>query len=174
MSYHFYIELAGSKPLVWRRIIVPDNYTFLQLHLAIQAAFGWENRHLFSFSQKGLADKEHYGLPDPDGPDGYTKIKDASRHYIREVFTHTDKSYIYVYDFGDYWEHKLMLEIKGRSKVTHACCTAGAGACPPEDSGGIEGYKERYLKTPALRDTLQYDPSYFDEKEAKQRMALLG
>jgi hypothetical protein len=63
MIYQFYIELQESDPLVWRRIVVPADYTFYQLHKAIQGAFGWENSHLFQFSESGFSDKAVYGIP---------------------------------------------------------------------------------------------------------------
>ena len=34
-----HIELRGTKPKVWRRVLVPETITLLRLHLVIQAAF---------------------------------------------------------------------------------------------------------------------------------------
>ncbi|MEP7376034.1 MAG: plasmid pRiA4b ORF-3 family protein [Chitinophagaceae bacterium] len=188
MIYHFYIELQETEPLVWRRVAVPRDYTFYQLHLAIQGAFGWENYHLFSFSKKGQLDKLSYGIPDPllDRELMFI-VKDAAKSMITEVFTKPRQSYIYVYDFGDGWHHKLVLERIETATIERAYCAAGAGACPPEDVGGIHGYREMvevfktavhveqasYIQWLGLAPGEKWDPEYFNEREAKKRMALL-
>ncbi len=57
-----HIELRGTKPKVWRRVLVPDTITLLRLHLVIQAAFGWGHSHMHEFI---AGDGERYGTPDP-------------------------------------------------------------------------------------------------------------
>ncbi|MHA1284193.1 MAG: plasmid pRiA4b ORF-3 family protein [Promethearchaeota archaeon] len=50
--YQFKITLLGSDPLIWRRIQVPENYTFREFHVAIQNAMGWNDEHLHEFHLK--------------------------------------------------------------------------------------------------------------------------
>ena len=44
-----HIKLRGTKPKVWRRVLVPETITLLRLHLVIQAAFGWGHSHMHEF-----------------------------------------------------------------------------------------------------------------------------
>src|SRR5688572_21683756 len=122
MINQFYIELQESKPLVWRRIIVPADYTFYQLHMAIQGAFGWENCHLFSFSKHGHLDKVSYGIPDPHNQDRELIVKDAAKSLIGEVFKKEGQFYIYVYDFGDGWKHTVEFEKSAPDKIARPYC----------------------------------------------------
>jgi hypothetical protein len=141
MTYQFYIELLDSEPLVWRRIVVPADYNFLQLHMAIQGAFGWKNCHLFQFSESGFADNTVYGVPGDDFGSGRETI-DAKKAKIKEVLEEEGQIYCYIYDFGDEWTHKLVLEKIEANEMKVPACLEGAGACPPEDVGGIHGYQE--------------------------------
>src|SRR5882724_1679106 len=108
MIYHFYIELEESNPLVWRRIVVPERYTLYQLHMALQGAFGWENSHLFQFCETDLSDATGYGIPYDQDSD--TVVVDARKTKIAKVFKKEGQSYHYIYDFGDYWKHRIILE----------------------------------------------------------------
>jgi Plasmid pRiA4b ORF-3-like protein len=47
--HQFLIVLAGTDPLVWRRVQVPEGYSFWDLHVAIQDAMGWKDYHLHEF-----------------------------------------------------------------------------------------------------------------------------
>ena len=60
MTYQYRITLADTNPLVWRRILIPDNFTLYEFHKAIHAAFGWWNSHLFQFSINGMGDLTAY------------------------------------------------------------------------------------------------------------------
>jgi Plasmid pRiA4b ORF-3-like protein len=139
-ALQFYIELERVSPTVSRQFAVPDNYTFYQLHKAIQGAFGWHNCHLFQFSQQDfMADKLCYGLPDPYGE---LKFKDARQAAIKTVFKSPGQQYLYVYDFGDCWEHRITFEKVIDDEFSRPFCIAATGACPPEDIGGSHGYHE--------------------------------
>ena len=93
----------------------------------------------------------------------------------------------YEYDFGDSWEHELLVEARTEAEAlkTYPACTAGEGACPPEDSGGFPGYQrlkeiladpssEEYeeLRTWAESQTRgKFDPASFDLAEANGRVS---
>ena len=48
-AYQFKIVIKGSKPPIWRRVLVPQGITFEQLHQIIQAVFCWSDYHLYEF-----------------------------------------------------------------------------------------------------------------------------
>ncbi len=86
----------------------------------------------------------------------------------------------YEYDFGDDWQHELLVEkIHPAEKGTHyPICLEGAGACPPEDVGGVPGYAE-FLKAMSdpnhpehqdYRDWIggPFDSQKFDHKKVNQ------
>jgi hypothetical protein len=149
MIYQFYIELRESDPLVWRRIVVPADYSFYQLHKAIQGAFGWENSHLFQFSESGFSDTISYGFAGDDIDPDYVTI-DAKKTKMSRILKKKGQTYCYIYDFGDDWNHQLTLEKIEAKDIVVPWCLDGAGACPPEDVGGMHGYQEmlKVLKKP--------------------------
>ena len=145
MAFQFKIQLKDiSQPPVWRRVLVPKDFTFDRLHEVIQAAFGWENYHLYEFSPQGIGSNP--SITDPNGNDWDEPDMDASETKLNEIFTKEKQTYIYTYDFGDSWEHKITLEkITDDNSSKKAACIGGEGACPPEDCGGVWGY-ESFLK----------------------------
>ena len=141
--YQFKITLRDSKPPIWRRIQVPEIYTFWDLHVAIQDAFGWSDYHLHEFEILHPTSKRkvRIGLPDEDfGRDILANWKQK----ISDYFSLENKKSDYLYDFGDSWEHVITLEkILPRDKdISYPKCVKGKRACPPEDCGGIWGYEE--------------------------------
>lgn len=141
--YQFKISLKGIKPTIWRRIQVPENYTFWELHVAIQDAMGWYDCHLHSFNilnpQTGR--KEEIGIPDEDGE---LEFLAGWKTQISSYFSLQNKKADYDYDFGDNWEHSLLLEkiIPQNFTQKYPLCIGGERACPPEDCGGIGGYED--------------------------------
>ena len=130
------IELAWNKPVIWRRIIVPETMTLGKLHDAIQAAMGWCDCHLHEFEIAG----ERYGIPDPDFDWG---VPVRSERRVRLVTALSgSKTFRYTYDFGDGWEHRIKVEkvLPPDPALATPLCLAGANACPPEDVGGSPGY----------------------------------
>jgi hypothetical protein len=99
-----------------------------------------------------------YGPPDPDG-DGELKLIDAKRTRLHSVLPSVGTSFTYVYDFGDNWQHDVLLEaiVMPVPDVTYPFCNAGERNCPPEDVGGIGGYR-KYLEVMA-------DPSHQEHQD---------
>jgi hypothetical protein len=176
--YQFKMVLKNSKPSIWRRIQVPENYSFWDLHVAIQDAMGWEDCHLHEFTtviSKGkLSDTEHIGIPDPDG---YMEVLPGWKEKIKNWFPKLKKMN-YTYDFGDNWEHSVVLEkiLPKESDKKYPICTGGKMACPFEDSGAIWGYYDKLeiLKNPKhleYRDIVNwigdeyFNPEEFDSRE---------
>jgi hypothetical protein len=161
------ITLADvADPQVWRRVLIPSAYPLDRVHTVIQATMGWQDSHLHAFR---LGD-ESYAAPDPDDEMGYL---DETKFRLGDLVEEGDRI-DYEYDFGDGWEHALVVEARtvGQDGIVYPACVAGEGACPPEDCGGSPGFAEfkAVLAGPpsAERDALlqwaggDYDPIRFD------------
>ena len=138
----FKVTLQDVDPPVWRRIQVPANYTFWDLHVAIQDAMGWHDSHLHSFKvriRKGPS--VVIGIPDEDYESGRETLPGWDIPLARYLTRNGQKA-MYEYDFGDGWEHELVFEGVVPLGPALQCprCIDGARACPPEDCGGPHGY----------------------------------
>lgn len=158
--YQFKISLKGIRPLIWRRIQVPENYDFYELHVAIQDAMGWCDYHLHQYEIVNpiIGEPEIISMPDDECD---IKITDARKAKISKYFK-IIKEAKYEYDFGDSWEHKIVLEkiIPAVEGEKYPKCIAGKRACPPEDCGGVWGYEE-------LADIMS-NPKHPEYKERKE------
>lgn len=180
-AHQFLIVLAGSEPLIWRRIQVPETATYWDLHVAIQDAMSWQDCHLHEFTIGSPAggDPIVVGLPSDEG-DGQTLVASWDRA-IADDFARGDEGIAarYLYDFGDEWAHGLVFEgshpIEGDFR--HARCLGGARRAPPEDCGGLTGYENlvQALADPRHPDhhvmrqwvPAAFDPDAFDPSEVK-------
>jgi len=145
--YQFKITLKGIRPPIWRRIQVPVTYTFWDLHVAIQDAMGWWDYHLheFELDDPFSGKKTNIGMLDDDiEPFDDREILPEEKCVVGDWFSPQNNKARYLYDFGDGWEHEVVLEdILPREKgVEYPVCTGGERACPPEDCGGVRGYAE--------------------------------
>lgn len=130
------LSLRGVvKPPVWRRLLVPADIRLDRLHEVIQTAIGWTDTHLHVFSTRS----GDYGIPDPEL--GYRNERNAR---LAQFLQQPGDRIHYSYDFGDGWEHDIVLETRLNPEpgVQTPACLAGKGACPPEDSGGPWGYAD--------------------------------
>lgn len=141
--YEFVVTLNKIHPPIWRRIQVPENYTFWDLHVAIQDAMGWLDCHLHEFVIKDPASGKSVdiGLPDQEFEDHVVIPGWECR--IADFFSLDNPSALYKYDFGDGWEHDLRLDkiLPSQAKTLYPKCIAGKRRCPPEDCGGVSGYE---------------------------------
>ncbi len=162
------VTLEGSDPPIWRRVIVPERMTFADLHRVIQISMGWSNSHLHRFEVAG----EHLTEFEEDIAVGAI---DSRQVEIRDMkLNRKGKVFSYLYDFGDEWQHEILVEdrLSVEDKAQFPLCVAGERACPPDDSGGVPGY-ERHLSVrldpdhPAAEYTAgwldpEFDPERFD------------
>jgi len=171
------VTLLNVEPSVWRRVLVPATIRLDRLDRVIQAAMGWTNSHLHMF-ERG---PDQYGRPDPDLP-----LHDERKAALRDLVGSEGDSVTYEYDFGDSWDHEILLEewIEAEPGARYPACVAGERACPPEDCGGAFGYMElvEIVATPGHpghKDLLRwlgidkgtdFDPARFDLAEANQRL----
>ncbi len=135
--YQLNISLLGVVPEVWRRVQVSDSDTLAELHDTLQIAMGWTNVHMHMFIHQGTK----YGVPDDQFPDD---TRDEKRTRLRQLLKKEGDNLLYIYDFGDAWEHRVVLEeiLPYDLSQTLPVCCEGARACPPEDVGGPPGYDE--------------------------------
>lgn len=164
LTYQFKIKLRGiSKPPVWRRVLVPANFTFSGFHAVIQKAFGWWKEHLYCFSDGPYCRMLNIAEVREDDW-GNAPDFDARKFTLGEFYgekLNPKHKLCYVYDFGDDWIHDITLEDIIEELHPHASCTAGKGACPEEDCGGPWGYED--MKENGEID----DPKFFDLEAAK-------
>ena len=124
------------EPAVLRRLDVPLGLRLDRLHLALQAAMGWTDSHLYAFN----AGSTEWGVPDPEPCCG---ARSAAAATLRDVIEGTGAKMIrYLYDYGDCWDHAIRIERvhdpePGR---LHPRLIGLQGRCPPEDVGGPPGY----------------------------------
>lgn len=175
-TYQLLVELDWVKPKVWRRLLVPVTIELPLLHVMLLWAMGWDGGHLHEF----VFGHDHYGpseadldLPDEVGDEDGVTLRDALG---------TRKSFLYIYDYGDSWRHKVKVEkiVMPQEPVASALCIGGENACPPEDVGGAPGYAE-FLEAladpthPEHEDRKEwiggsFDPRAFDIDEVNRRL----
>ncbi|SCF08922.1 pRiA4b ORF-3-like protein [Micromonospora viridifaciens] len=177
--YQIKVGLRGARPPIWRRIEVPADISLARLHKLIQAAFDWHDYHLHVFETRYGS----FGRPDAD-----LGHRAASRVTLEQVAPAAGDKLSYTYDFGDNWEHDILVEkvLDRDASVPYPRCVGGRRAAPPEDCGGVWGYAElvEILGDPThpehsdrldwldLDDPAEFDPAHFNAKavtEALQR-----
>lgn len=138
-------ELAHTSPPLWRRLELASDLYLDEVHQILQAAFGWEDVHLHKFGTGGARfydrSTAHFLTPD-DAAEGEEGLAE-DRVRLDEVLERTGDRLLYLYDFGDCWEHVLTL--KGTAPLTgttpRARCTDGRRPSPAEDCGGAGAYE---------------------------------
>lgn len=190
--YEIDLWLVDSKPLIWRTLAVPADFTLGDLHVLIQEVMEWEDDHLHRFTTK--AGRKFEPATQVRGVDSTwalfreprKKSEDEARVTLRSIFTDLMERICYLYDFGDNWEHGIKLVDTHEDRSAFACvpcCLAGARAGPPEDSGGIGVYEEKLdiLRDPDPEDELHqqviewmggegFDPEAFDVAALNRRL----
>ena len=140
VKYVLRISLVGSSPKVWREIAVPSTIKLTSLAHVIVLAMGWEESHLSLF-KKGRKEYHVY----MDGADMYDyPIEDAGEYAVCDLLG-VDEEMTFVYDFGDNWRHTVKVvdcQEYDKDEKPSIRLIDGKNACPPNDVGGIHGYKE--------------------------------
>jgi hypothetical protein len=177
--YRFKIVLRDSAPEIWRRIETQD-VSLGQLHALIQTAMGWTNSHLHQFEIAGIRYTDPRFLT--DDLDDFGAI-DYSRLRISDLVAKYGAKLRmgYEYDFGDGWQHDVVLEevTDPERGIRYPRCTEGARACPPEDVGGVYGFADfvEAITNPSHSEHDDYlewhgpfDPADFNAAKATRRM----
>jgi hypothetical protein len=173
--------LRVSKPPVWRQLQLRADTRLDHLHEIIQAAFGWENYHMHGFSSDGKG----FGVPDPE-----LGFIDERKVRLDELISGIGDRLRYTYDFGDDWEHAILVEdlLDPALELHYPVLVASRGACPPEDCGGAWGYAElkeiladpnheqhpEMLEWLGLDDASEFDSGAVPTHHIEQELALSG
>ena len=176
------VTLKHIEPPIWRRIVVPGEITLLQLHNVIQATMGWTNSHLHEF-RIGSA---KYGTPSDDPWDADPPAESEDETRLNEVLHHKGLTFEYTYDFGDNWEHEIVVEdiLPTESDRRGAYCPGGARRCPPEDVGGPFSYQEflEAIADPGHEEhehyiewiSEEFDPEAFEPVEINKQLEFMS
>ncbi len=133
------VTLEDVRPAVWRRVLVPGGVRLSRFHQMLQAAMGWTDSHLHQFRIDGVLWGKQFD-------EWRERERDETTVTVGRAIGATQR-FFYDYDFGDSWEHEILVEDRwtGGRGLKHAVCLAGERSCPPEDVGGVPGY-ERLLR----------------------------
>jgi len=171
------VTLEIENHNIWRRLVVPINTTFTQLHKVLQAAFSWHDYHLHEFfiygnerqdvsfinhpfySKDGykaivnlVSDEEAFDYPNESGIEMIFEKGIKLSEYIPKY-----KRLMYVYDFGDNWQHYIEVQkVIDNYDKNYAVCIDGKGNAPPEDVGGEYGYDE-FLEIISDKNNPEYE-----------------
>ena len=171
------VTLRGVKPPIWRRIEVASEITLAELSTVLEAAMGWFGGHLHAFETNGVT----YEPPDPEGG-LFRPTADEAEHRLNSVLTSPTFKMRWGYDFGDGWQHTIVVEAiePADDNASYPRCINGRRACPPEDCGGPWGFEELidavadpiHPRHNELAEWLpdNYDPAHFDANEITNDM----
>ncbi len=173
--YQLKITLKNIRPPIWRRIQVLSSTTLQQLHLIVQEVMGWDNYHMHQFSIAGI----DYGQPEPEYD---FNVRSEKTVILCQVVKSEKFKFSYTYDFGDSWEHEILVEkeLPSSPDTNYPICITGKCACPPEDCGGSWGYAELLSiitdpSHPEYEERMEwvgesFNPDIFDINEVNQRL----
>jgi hypothetical protein len=176
--YQLKVTLRGSRPPIWRRLQASGTTSLEKLHWIIQTAFGWTNSHLHQF----IVDRQTYSLPEFELDEFGDEIKNERRAKLGQLGLGPKSKFVYEYDFGDDWDHEIIVEkvLEKEAGVAYPRCTGGKRAGPPEDCGGVWGYErlQEVIKDPkddeyeSMMEWLGggFDPEHFDLEEINEQL----
>jgi len=179
MTYQIQIALKGSRPKIWRRVLVPSSITLSDMHKIIQTTMGWTNGHMHQFEK----DRTFYS---PQEEQDFLGVEFDDEEYsvvkLSELLKKEKDKMTYEYDFGDGWMHNIILEKVHKSDKNQILpiCLTGKNSCPPEDCGGVMQYVHmiRVLKDPDHEQYEEYkdwlgdafDPKQFDKDHINEML----
>ena len=180
--YQIKITLLGVDPPIWRRLLVRADLTLEQLHHVLQLAMGWEDCHMHEFR----IGQQRFGTPDPmEQAFGRSHTTSERTARLFSVLGRAGAKAVYTYDFGDSWEHQIVVEkcLALEPGRAYPACLAGERHGPPEDCGGIPGFynlleaisEPEHEQHAELLDWLggDFDPEAFSVEEINRRLAPL-
>ena len=171
------VTLRQVKPPVWRRIEVGSSIKLSELSDVLEAAMGWLGGHLHAFEADGVL----YEIPDGESF-GFRRPRDERKARLGEVLSAVKSKMRWDYDFGDGWQHDVVVEAIEpiKSDAVYPVCLAGRRACPPDDCGGPWGYGNLLaaISDPSHKEHEElnewlppgFDPNEFDIAGATEMM----
>jgi hypothetical protein len=180
------VDILNIEPLIWRRIQIDGKASLVALHHVIQAAFGWSDAHLHKFDVGGRS----FGNMKQVDTELREDVSDEREQGLSAVAVEVGETFGYAYDFGDGWEHRIVVERIDSidESVGYARVLVNERACPLENVGGSGGYDALVAKITSAPESkeskgyfdwvgLDYDPEQFDRHGANAallRMAWNG
>jgi site-specific recombinase XerD len=163
--YQLKIFILDIHPMIWRRIRVSSNSTIADLHYIVQIAMGWTDSHLHRFIING----EEYGVAQIGG---ISFTSNPHKVQLADFRLGEKHRFFYQYDFGDDWQHEILVEkiLTSKSNNLDPVCISGKRACPPEDCGGAERFMAmvQKQKTRSARAKKRFEE--FDEEPVNSRL----
>lgn len=132
--FQFKIQLKHTESPVWRRVLVPDDWSFSGLHAVIQAAFEWKDRRLHNFTFGNLLRIEsEQELKALSVISPKTTVRCENMTEMADVFAEYERG-LYTYDFEENWEHEVVFEkVLPREPATiYPCCIKVKGNAPAD------------------------------------------
>lgn len=189
-AYVLWIKLNDIEPPIWRQVVVPSDLTLPALHDVMQAVMGWTDSHLHAFRMgPGELDRDVAPFLTPFDIEEGDEGTPEEEVRLDEVLAAVGDRLYYEYDFGDGWEHTIILESvqEWEGRFAEMRCLAGARACPPEDVGGIPGYETLLAVLAGRAHDVDpewasmlcewmppgYDPEHFDVEEVNDALESL-
>ena len=161
-AFQFKITIKGIiNPPVWRRVIVPETFTFEQFHQVLQSVFNRTGSSQYQFSPDGYGSYPIIAIPHDDD---FEEVDDAETISLKDIFDEVNQTYIYLYDFNNLWQHEITFEAKLLDFSGTALCITGWGASPPEDCGGY--WKYEHIKE------IMADQTHPEYRESRDLLAL--
>ena len=187
VAYIIDIELIDAPLSIHRKLSIPSNINLGYVQEILMLAMGWRGYHLKEIHYGNVTYTTRYaGGQNPEPIEGYLQ-KDSFKYAIGEILKKEGDSFLFIYDLGDDWKHRVVLsriqpytthQIESEDYWVQILC--GEASCPPEDAGGVLGYKEilRIINTPSdeeYEDTLTwlgegFDPYNFDRRLTQARV----
>ncbi len=173
--YQVKVTLKGSRPPIWRRLLISGDTDLGKLHRILQVAMDWGDEHLHVFRTS----RGEYSDPRAR----VEGTRDEKRVTLADVAPAEKSKLVYEYDFGDSWEHEIVVEkvLPAQAGTQYPVCVAGKRSAPLEDSGGVWGYANlvEALSDPNHEDHEDmlewagegFDPEAFDLDEVNDRLA---
>lgn len=180
--YQIKVTLLGTNPPIWRRLLAPQDMTLARLHDVLQTAMGWQDDHMHEFR----VGSRRFGRPEPE--DRLMKMPSVENErttHLSGIFARVGAKATYTYDFGDNWEHSIVLEkrVPTDRNTSYPVCTDGQLACPPEDCGGVWGFYDlldaigdpNHERHEELREWVgdEFDPESFSIDDINRTLAPL-
>jgi hypothetical protein len=175
------ITLLGIEPPIWRRFVAPSFMRLSDLHKLVQEIMGWEDCHLYEFTIAGNSFSSSRSTLTVDSAFKEGDSYRAENYQLSQLIK-SGTVFQYKYDFGDGWEHEIVVEnfFDGHGQRDCMYCLDGERACPPEDCGGVPGY-ETLLEIladpnhPEYEEQLDwvgddFDSEYFNPREVNENL----
>lgn len=141
------VELRDVAPLVWRRVLVSNQWTFASLHKWLQWIMGWIDTHAHEYQVGDSIVAPDWWIHEVGNDVGEAVYRDERRVSVAKVVAELGArgEFEYRYDMGDDWRLRIVIETPPAGMIGEIrlpLCIAGENAGPPDDVGGPHRYSE--------------------------------